>query len=422
MTLEIKGTRVFTNNGFEEKTLMASDGRIIPFSENASVSASYDFSFSSCILIPGLTDVHVHFREPGFSYKETILSGSRAALAGGYTAVCTMPNLSPAPDSDEGLRAQEERIAEDGLLRIYPYGTITKGSRGEELSDMDVLAPRVIAFSDDGRGVQDDGMMEKAMREAKRLGRMIVSHCEDDRLVGGCLHDGAYARAHGYRGIPSECEWRMVERDLRLAAKTGVPYHVCHVSAAESVALIREAKRAGIDVTAETAPHYLILTEDDIREEHARYKMNPPLRALRDREALVEGLLDGTLDMIATDHAPHGTEEKSQGFVKSPMGVVGLETAFSAMYTYLVRRGILSLEKLVDVMALAPRRRFGIVGGTEIGDVADFAVFDLEKKYICRGEDFVSMGKMTPFEGMEMQGKCALTAIGGEVRYCAERS
>ena len=422
MVLEVKGMRVYENGRFVEKTLRASNGHIIPFSENDSASATYDFSSRpSFIVIPGLTDVHVHFREPGFSYKETVLTGSRAALAGGYTAVCTMPNLSPAPDCDEGLRAQEEKIAEANLVHIYPYGCITRGSRGEELADLDVLAPRVIAFSDDGRGVQDDFMMERAMREAKRLSRMIVSHCEDDRLVGGCLHDGPYARAHGYRGIPSACESNMVKRDLALAAKTGCAYHVCHVSCRESVALIREAKRAGIDVTAETAPHYLILCEDDIGEEHARYKMNPPLREAADRDALIEGLLDGTIDMIATDHAPHSTEEKSLGFVKSPMGVVGLECAFPMMYTYLVKKGIITLEKLVEVMAVSPRRRFGIAGGTEVGDEADFAVFDLGAKRICRGEDFVSMGMMTPFEGMEMEGACVLTAVGGKAFSCGRR-
>ena len=413
MSLVVKNARVYKSGSLVHETLAADNGRVIQFHEQMTAEPFLDFS--NCILIPGLTDVHVHFREPGFSYKETVKSGSAAALHGGYSAVCTMPNLSPSPDSDAGLAVQEECIRQAGGVRIYPYGCITKGSQGEELADMDVLAPRVIAFSDDGRGVQSDDMMRQAMKKAKQLGKIIAAHCEDDTLVGGCLHDGRYARAHGYRGIPSACEWKQLERDLGLVAETGCAYHVCHVSCRESVELIRQAKAAGLDVTAETAPHYLVLCEDDISEEHARFKMNPPLRSALDREALIEGVLDGTIDMIATDHAPHTEEEKSRGFVLSPMGVSGLECAFPVLYTYLVKRGIMSLETLIHRMAIAPRRRFSIAGGTEVGDIADFAVFDLSEESIVRGADFLSMGKVTPFENMKIYGKCKLTVLGGNI-------
>lgn len=366
-------------------------------------------------VIPGLCDVHVHFREPGFSYKETIQSGSAAAARGGYTAVCTMPNLSPAPDTAEHLRAQLSLIERDARVRIYPYGTITRGEAGKQLSDMEALAPRVIAFSDDGRGVQSDAMMERAMKRAKSLGKMIVAHCEDNSLLrGGYIHSGAYARAHGHAGICSESEYRQLARDLALVQKTGCAYHACHISAKESVALIRDAKKSGLDVSCETAPHYLVLTEADLQE-HGRFKMNPPLREEADRLALLEGIADGTIDMIATDHAPHSAAEKEKGLAGSAMGVVGLECAFAVLYTHLVKSGILSMERLLTLMSAAPKKRFGISTGK------DFAVFETAQPYRIDPAEFASMGRATPFEGMQVYGRCILTVANGKIVYREEK-
>ena len=362
-----------------------------------------DFSFlnsSQYSVFPGFCDVHVHFREPGFSYKETIFSGSRAAARGGYTAVCTMPNLNPVPDSPENLEPQLEAIRKGAVIAVYPYAAITKGEQGLVLSDMEALAPQVIAFSDDGRGVQSPEMMEEAMKRAKDLGKLIVAHCEDNALLhGGYIHDGAYAKAHGHRGICSESEWGPIARDLELAAKTGCGYHVCHISCAESVALIRKAKKAGIDVTCETAPHYLLLTENEL-EEDGRFKMNPPLRSQRDEEALLEGICGGTIDMIATDHAPHSAEEKKKGLKDSLMGVVGLETAFPVLYTGLVKTGILSLEKLVELLSTSPRKRFGIPEPKN-----EFCLWDLDAAYFIDPNEFESKGKATPFAGKQVCGK-----------------
>ncbi len=357
-------------------------------------------------VFPGFCDVHVHFREPGFSYKETIKTGTEAAKAGGFSDVCSMPNLNPVPDSYEHLKEQLDIIKRDASVRVHPYGAITVGELGEKLSAMDELTPFIAAFSDDGRGVQSDDMMESAMRKAKRLGKIIAAHCEDNTLLrGGYIHDGAYAASHGHRGICSESEWRQIERDLKLVAKTGVSYHVCHVSTAESVALIREAKKAGLDVTCETAPHYLVLTDKNL-EENARFKMNPPLRAERDKHALIEGLLDGTVDMIATDHAPHSAEEKGRGLEKSLMGVVGLETAFPVMYTHFVKTGILSMETLIDRMSTAPKKRFGIADNEK-----DFTVWDLDACQTVCPEEFKTMGRATPFEGASLYGKCVATHV-----------
>ncbi len=371
---------------------------------------------SEYVVFPGFCDVHVHFREPGFSYKETIATGTAAAARGGYTAVCTMPNLDPPPDSAEALAVQMEIIRRDARVHVYPYGTITAGEKGRRLSDMDALAKRVVAFSDDGRGVQSEDMMRSAMVKAKSLGKIVAAHCEDDTLLhGGYIHAGAYAAAHGHRGISSESEWRQVRRDLRLAKETGCAYHVCHISTKESVVLIRRAKAEGVDVTCETAPHYLTLDENELRED-GWFKMNPPLRAPADREALIEGLLDGTIDMIATDHAPHSREEKSRGLAGSAMGVVGLETAFPVLYTRLVRPGVISLEKLVSLLAEAPRKRFGIPLGE------DFTVWELDRLYAVDPEAFASKGRATPFAGMEVRGTCVMTVCGGKVVYKAERS
>ena len=367
-------------------------------------------------VFPGFADVHVHLREPGFSYKETIASGTRAAAHGGYTAVCAMPNLNPVPDSGEHLAVQEAAIAAGAVIHVYPYGAITVGEQGEALADLAALAPRVCGFSDDGRGVQARAMMEDAMVEAKALGKVIAAHCEDNALLhGGYIHDGQYARTHGHKGICSESEWGPIARDLELAAKTGCKYHVCHISTKESVELIRQAKKSGVDVTCETGPHYLVLDDSCLRED-GRFKMNPPLRDRSDREALVEGLRDGTIDMIATDHAPHSAEEKARGLAKSAMGVVGIETAFPVVYTYLVKPGLVPLETVVNALTVNPRTRFGLPLGE------DFSVWDLEDRYVIDPETFLSLGRATPFAGMEVQGRNLLTVCGGKAVWQAERS
>ncbi len=376
-----------------------------------SASALSCFNDEAYTVFPGFCDVHVHFREPGFSYKETIASGTCAAAAGGYTAVCTMPNLDPVPDSPAHLKEQTDIITRDALVGVYPYGAITVGEKGEALADLAGMAGDVVAYSDDGRGVQSDDMMRAAMEEAKRLGKMIVAHCEVNALLrGGYIHEGAYAAAHGHKGICSESEWRQIERDLRLAKETGCAYHVCHISTKESVALIRDAKRSGVDVTCETAPHYLLLDERDLRED-GRYKMNPPLRTPADREALLQGVSDGTIDMIATDHAPHSAEEKSKGLAASAFGIIGLETAFPLLYTGLVRTGILPMAKLMDLLVWNPRKRFRIPMGN------DFSVWDLNQQHRIDPERFFSKGRATPFAGREVYGKCCLTVYHGKAVY-----
>lgn len=366
------------------------------------------------IIVPGLCDVHVHFREPGFSYKETIASGSAAAAHGGYTAVCTMPNLDPVPDSAEHLQVQLDAIKRGAAIKVLPYGAITVGEKGEKLADMEAMSDKVCAFSDDGKGVQNDEMMREAMTAAKRLGKIIAAHCEDNSLLfGGYIHDGEYARMHGHRGISSASEYKQIERDLRLAEETGCAYHVCHISTKESVELIRQAKARGVDVTCETAPHYLVLCDEDMQED-GRFKMNPPLRSREDKKALIEGIKDGTIDMIATDHAPHSAEEKGRGLEKSLMGVVGLETAFPVLYTELVRKNIITLDRLVELMSFKPKERFGIDTNN------DFAVFDISEAYKIDPENFLSMGRATPFAGREVFGRCLLTVHNGKVVYKAE--
>ena len=407
------GGKVYGNGGTDARELFLSGGEFVsPFSP---VEGAEEFDCSGLTIFPGFTDVHVHFREPGFSYKETVASGSRAAARGGYTTVCAMPNLDPVPDSLASLEVQREIIARDAVVHVLPYGAITMGERGETLSDMEAMAPFVAGFSDDGRGVQSDSLMRAAMEKAKSLGRLIAAHCEDNSLLrGGYIHDGAYARAHGHRGISSESEWRQIQRDLRLVRETGCAYHVCHVSARESVALIRQAKKDGLDVSCETAPHYLLLDDSMLRED-GRFKMNPPLRDRADREALIEGLLDGTIDMIATDHAPHTAEEKGRGLEGSLMGIVGLETAFPLLYTYLVKPGILSLETLVDKLHAAPRRRFGLGSPIETGCPADFSVWDLGREYEIDPKEFLSLGRATPFALWEVYGRCVMTVCGGKI-------
>ena len=364
-------------------------------------------------VFPGFCDVHVHFREPGFSYKETIRSGSRAAARGGYTAVCAMPNLNPVPDSPAHLAEEEALIRAAGdIAAVYPYGALTVGEKGQEAADLEGMADRVIAFSDDGKGVQSESMMRSLMERCRKLGKILAAHCEDETLLrGGYIHDGAYARARGHRGICSESEWGPIARDLRLAKETGCAYHVCHISCRESAALIRQAKKDGVNVTCETGPHYLLLDENDLQED-GRFRMNPPLRSREDREALVEALLDGTIDMIATDHAPHSAEEKSRGLPGSAFGVVGLECAFPVLYTGLVRKGILTLEQLIGKMAIAPRERFGIPLAE-----GDRTEWDLEARTTVNPDEFLSMGRATPFAGMEVFGRCLKTVHNGKTTY-----
>ncbi len=388
-----------------------SGGALSSFAENFSYDGIEAFDIGNCVVLPGFCDVHVHFREPGFSYKETMVTGSAAAAHGGYTAVCTMPNLKPVPDSAEHLAEQLDLIRKGASIDVYPYAAITVGQMGNEMSDLEGMAKDCIAFSDDGRGVQSDDMMREAMIRAKKLGKMIVAHCEWNHLLfGGYIHDGEYAKAHGHKGICSESEYGQIERDLRLVRETGCAYHVCHISAKESVDLIRKAKAEGLDVTCETGPHYLVMDDSDL-EEDGRFKMNPPLRGKEDRLALVEGILDGTIDMIATDHAPHSAEEKSRGLEKSAFGVVGLETAFPVMYTYFVREGILTVDKLVELLAINPRRRFGIPLGNS------FSVWDLSKQYRVDPDTFLSMGRATPFAGRELFGENLLTVHNGRAVY-----
>ena len=389
----------------------------------ANASDSFGVSVSTCLLsdglsvfnsskyhiFPGFCDVHVHFREPGFSYKETIRSGSLASARGGYTAVCTMPNLNPVPDSVEHLKQQLDLIENEACIHVYPYGAITVDEKGEQLADLEGMAPNVAGFSDDGRGVQNDDMMRAAMLRAKALGLPIVAHCEVNELLrGGYIHDGEYAKTHGHRGICSESEWMQIKRDLELVREIGCSYHVCHISTKESVDLIRKAKAEGLDVTCETGPHYLVMDDSDLQED-GRFKMNPPLRSKADREALVAGIIDGTIDMIATDHAPHSAEEKSRGLEKSAFGVVGIETAFPICYTYLVKKGLISLEKLIELLVTNPRKRFGL----ELG--CDFSIWDLDADYTVDPEEFVSKGHATPFSGWKVSGRCMATVCDGKL-------
>ena len=408
MTL-FANARMFDNGRFIHKDVVLADGAL-SFSAPGSVSASdIDTVFHHCDIFPGFCDVHVHLREPGFSYKETIATGTAAAAHGGYTAVCSMPNLNPVPDSVEHLAEQLAIIERDAVIDVYPLGALTVGQMGEAAADLEGMAEHAIAYSDDGRGVQSAEMMEQLMKRAKALGKIVVAHCEDNSLLrGGYIHDGEYAAAHGHRGICSESEWGPINRDLALAEKTGCAYHVCHISTKESVQLIREAKARGVDVTCETGPHYLTLCDTDL-EEHGRFKMNPPLRSADDREALIEGLIDGTIDMIATDHAPHSWEEKSRGLEKSAMGVVGLETAFPVLYTYLVKTGRVSLERIIDTLAIAPRKRFHIPLSPD-----SLTVWQYDNEYVVDPDTFCTKGRATPFAGRKLHGTCITTIHGGK--------
>ena len=407
-----RNAMVWMQNGFAKQDAVL-DGGVLSFSvsQNASVSVPEMPVFSNCLILPGFCDVHVHFREPGFCYKETVASGTASAARGGYTAVCTMPNLNPVPDSTEHLQIQLDAIKKDANIAVYPYGALTVGEAGIVMADLDGMTKNAIAFSDDGKGIQDENMMRDLMLRAKRLGKIIVAHCEDNALLrGGYIHDGVYAKVHGHRGICSESEWGPIARDLELAKETGCAYHVCHISTKESVDLIRAAKAEGINVTCETAPHYLVLCDDDLQED-GKFKMNPPLRSADDRAALIQGILDGTIDMIATDHAPHSAEEKAKGLEKSAFGIVGLETAFPMMYTEFVKTGKLTLERLIELMCLNPRRRFGIT--SDVG----LTVWDVENEYLINPDDFATLGRATPFEGRAVFGKNLLTVYNGSVVY-----
>ena len=365
-------------------------------------------------IFPGFTDVHVHMREPGFSYKETIRTGTMAAARGGYTCVCAMPNLNPVPDSTEHLREEQEIIDRDAVVEVLPYASITVGEKGQELVDFEALSERCIAFSDDGKGVQSEEMMREAMKKAKACNKMIVAHCEvDSMLHGGYIHDGAYAKAHGHRGISSESEWAEIERDVRLSGETGCAFHACHISTKESVEIIRKGKAAGLNISCETGPHYLVMDENDLQED-GWFKMNPPLRGTEDREALIKGIQDGTIDCIATDHAPHSAEEKAKGLEKSAFGIVGLETAFPLLYTRLVRTGVISLEALLKLLTTGPRKRFGLP------ETQDFTVWRLDEKFTVDPDEFLSMGKAQPFTGMELYGRCMLTVHDGKILYRRE--
>ena len=418
----LKNARVYQSGSLVAADISVRDGRIVSINRDVEPTPGASvIDLNNATVFPGFVDVHVHLREPGFSYKETIRTGTLASARGGYAHVCPMPNLNPVPDSVEHLGEQLKLIEKDACIHVHPFGAITVGEMGEEMADLEGMAPHVAGFSDDGKGVQSEDMMREAMLRAKKLGKIISAHCEDNSLLhGGYIHDGEYARLHGHRGICSESEWGPIKRDLKLVEETGCAYHVCHISTRESVRLIREAKARGVNVTCEVGPHYLVFNDMDLIED-ARFKMNPPIRSEEDRLALIEGLKDGTIDMIATDHAPHSAEEKGKGLEKSAMGVVGIETAFPVCYTHLVKTGIITLEQLVKLLHDNAAARFGY--GTELceGEAADLTVFDLERTFTVDPADFVSMGKASPFTGMELSGVCKLTMIGGEIVWQEEK-
>lgn len=415
MSLVLQNGNVFVKDRFVKTNVFIRDGIVVSISNNTPLDTDTVFDMDNYFIFPGFIDVHTHLREPGFFYKETVESGTKAAARGGFTSICSMPNLNPVPDSVENINKQLDIIKKDALINVYPYGSITKGEAGDELSDIFDMRNSAIAYSDDGKGVQDDEMMESAMREVKKLNKILAAHCEVNELLnGGYIHDGEYARLNNHRGISSESEYKQIERDIELAKKTGVKYHVCHISTKESVKLIRQAKKDGVDITCETGPHYLVFDDMDLQED-GRFKMNPPIRSEEDKKALIEGIIDGTIDMIATDHAPHSEEEKSKGLKESNMGVVGLETSFSVMYTHFVKTGIITLEKLMELLNINAKNRFGIGTEIKVGEKADITVFDLNEKYKVNPDEFLSKGKSTPFEGMELYGKCKMTICNGRI-------
>lgn len=419
MPLLLTGGSVFLNGSFQHRDIAVSQGRIVSISPSLPRDGASVIELNDLLVVPGFVDVHVHLREPGFCYKETIASGTAAAAAGGYTAVCAMPNLNPVPDGLETLKAELDAIRRDAAVFVYPYGAITRGEKGETLADLEAMAPEVAGFSDDGRGVQSEDRMRRAMELARALDRPIVAHCEDESLLakGWCVHEGDFARAHGLTGNDPASEWKQVERDIRLVRETGCRYHVCHVSTKESVALIRRAKAEGLPVTCETGPHYLVLCDGDLQDD-GRFKMNPPIRSAADRDALVEGLLDGTVDCIATDHAPHSAEEKTKGLRGSLNGVVGLECAFPVLYTELVKTGKVPLETVLNALCVNPRRIFRLPGGkVEEGQPADLTVLDLNVQSTVNPEGFRSMGRATPFAGRTVDAAVAMTLAGGKIVF-----
>ncbi len=422
MRILLKDGLIYYEGAFGRKDIAIDAGVVKEIAPGISPS-NFDlvFKLNDCHIVPGFADVHVHLREPGFSYKETIASGTAAAARGGYTLVCPMPNLEPVPDSPEHLAKELELIGAEALVKVIPYGAITVGERGGELVDYPALAGQVAAFSDDGKGVQSEAVMREAMTRIKASGKGIAAHCEDESLLrGGYIHDGRYARTHGHKGICSESEWGPIRRDIELVRQTGCPYHICHVSAKESLELVRQAKAEGLPVTCETGPHYLILCEDDLQED-GRFKMNPPLRGREDKAALLAALKDGTIDAIATDHAPHSIEEKSKGLAGSAMGIVGLETAFPVLYTQLVKTGWLTLEELLALLTVKPRRIFGLPGGEiRVGEKADLTALDLSASYRIDPDRFLSKGRATPFEGMEVFGETLLTIADGRIAWRKE--
>ena len=414
----LKNANVYIDGSFKKTDIFIKDNMIV--SVDGSVHHGENvvsFDFNNKYIFPGFTDVHVHLREPGFLCKETIETGTKAAARGGYTSVCAMPNLKPVPDSAEDIKIETDIIEKTAVVHVYPYGAITVDEMGKELADLEGMAPYAIAFSDDGHGVQNDDMMRNAMKKSKELGKMIVAHCEVNELLeGGYIHKGKYAELHGHKGICSESEWKQIERDIELVKETGCAYHVCHISTKESVELIRKAKSEGVNISCETGPHYLVLNDMDLQEE-GRFKMNPPIRDESDRLALIEGIKDGTIEFIATDHAPHTEDEKSKGLKNSLMGVVGLETAFPIVYTELVRKGIITLEKAMELLNGNAIERFGIGSEIAAGKPADLTVFDLDEEYVIDPKDFLSKGKSTPFTGRKVFGKCLMTMVNGEIVY-----
>lgn len=414
----LKGGTVVRNGLIERADVYVVDGKIARIAADIQpAEGDKIYDCTGLTIMSGLVDLHVHLREPGFSSKETIATGTAAAAHGGFTTVCSMPNLAPAPDTMENLQQQLDIIERDAVIKVLPYATITRKRAGDELVNFAELKPYVAGFSDDGTGVQTEEVMRQAMVEAAKTDTIIAAHCEVDELLrGGYIHDGEYAAKNGHRGICSESEWKQVERDIELAAEAGCRYHVCHISTKQTVELIRQAKARGVKITCETGPHYLTMCDMDLKEE-GRFKMNPPIRSAEDRDALIAGLQDGTIDVVATDHAPHTAEEKSRGLERSAMGVVGIETSFAVIYTKLVKAGIISLEKAVEVLAETPRKIFNLGGGLKEGEAADIAVFDLEKEFTVDPDTFLSKGRSTPFEGWQLQGECCLTLVDGRVAY-----
>lgn len=418
MALLLKNGRAFIDGAFQKADILIDNGVIEKIGAVVEAAGAEVIDCAGRTVTPGLVDLHVHLRQPGFEYKETIASGSRAAAAGGFTTICPMPNLNPVPDSLPHLKEELDIIERDAVITVLPFGAVTVGEKGQQLADIEAMAPYAVGFSDDGKGVQREEMMEEAMRRAAACGSFISAHCEDESLLeGGSIHKGEYAEKHGMKGISSASEYVPIERDVRLAQKTGARYHVCHISAAESIEYIRQGKKAGAKVTCEVTPHHIALTDMDITEDSGRFKMNPPLRSKSDREAIWRGLQDGTIDCIATDHAPHSAEEKGRGLEKSAFGTVGSETAFAVCYTTLVKGGVIPIERLVELMTSSPAAIIGRRAEIKVGESADIAVFDLEKKFTVDPEGFVSMGKSSPFEGRELYGETCLTVCGGKIVY-----